>query len=251
MAGKKIEENGPSKRSALRNASPHTNHLNSPGRRSVIRRIGAATAGILGISGTTAATDEPAWADAAVAAAREYNSESAIRSLVAEHASDLLEGLANEGYLSTPNPSALPLSIHESAESYANHAQGVGIFASYVDDALGVKVQIKQPLSNNKRLVLHIDPYTGRSSASVTDDSTGKTAFLTVASSNGDHNVDSGDCCYRWEQYCGYWCDAGGICGCVDYQVCAEPAYRPCECEVTGTAGCNCDSEDPVTCNNS
>jgi hypothetical protein len=222
----------PSKRTALEMADSSMTESQSENRRGLLRGVAAATAGLLGFTGSSAAADDPPWRNELVAAAREYGTVADVQRAVSQHAMDLLRGLANDGHIEQADVSALPLTMHRTTKAYVDSSQGVGVFATVSGGETKVKIQIKWQLGDGRRLVLIIEPGTGTSIANLTDETSEDVTVLTADSSAGTNSVSTADCCYDWERVCGHNCNPYDNCSCVDYYYCENIAYTPCSCEV-------------------
>lgn len=82
MSVDEMDEDGPNKRTLLRRAEPRFEQTVVQERRGLLKGFVGATAGLLGTAGVSVGTDRPAWREEAVAAAREYGSENAIRKAI-------------------------------------------------------------------------------------------------------------------------------------------------------------------------
>lgn len=210
----------------------------TPQRRGLLKGLAATTVGLLGFSGSGSATPNPEWEADAKAAARPYRSENVVRGALAAQGADHLHALAKDGYIDSPAVSDLPLTLHRGPDAYWNADEGVLVIATVKDGDPAIKIQVKQQVDNNHRLVLIVHPNAGESSAMLVDNVTGETQTLGVDSTGSSLSTTATDCCYDWSDwYCGYGCSPYDNCTCVSYRSCEQIAENDCPCETGDSCG--------------
>jgi hypothetical protein len=208
--------------------------------RDTVSFVGSSVATLFGFSSRSTAMS-PREERVAKAAAETYTSSETIRGVIQSHAFDLLQYLAREGALKHGAVSTLPVEkVYTSIRSYVDADEGVIVHATAPDGQPNVKIQVKKDLPDGRKLVLVVNPKTGKSHARFESEDAKRAIAAPVsdqtethfaASSSEDATAQSCDReCESPDYRCGYSCTYNS-CGCVEYKVydsCTDPDCIGC-----------------------
>lgn len=197
-----------------------------PKRRGFLRgTLGAISGGVpvlRGLSETSVAIDRTD-AGVAQAAAKEYTSTEAVRTSVQTHATELLQRLVSDGQVKQEVVSGLPIDrIHRSVESHVDSAAGTFVYATASNEEATVKIQIKRPLSDGRKLILVIAPQYGKSQAFIEGEGKDIGSTYYTSTTDDDDNITVQNCdeaCGTPTYECGYSCNKYDNCGCTKYKI--------------------------------
>lgn len=224
-------------------------------RRSTLKSIfGVVTGGLVGSLGlsqrSVAMTSEEL--EVARTAAEEYHSPQKVQQVFRTHASELVQRLAQDGYLERGTVSGLPTDqLHDSVKSYSQATEGVLINATASGEQPTVKIQLKYSNFEGRELVFVVNPQRERSQVFFEGDNVEETVSHYTATKTGSDDVTIQSCEEACEdnpdEYCGTTCNKYDECGCANVRV-----YDSCtdsDCEGCYIIDYDCSSPcDEYTC---